>query len=221
MRPYSKNPHYWQYKGEPVLLIGGSVEDNLFQIPDLEEHLDLLASVGGNYVRCTMSSRDQGDAWPFERDMASGLYDLTQPGREYWARFERFLKLADERDIVAQFELWDRFDFSREPWQDNPYNPKNNINYTAEESNLKEVIDSHPGRRENNFFRTPPTMEDNAAVLSHQQAQVDRMLSISFRYGNVLYCMDNETNEAPEWGEYWSDYIKRKASDVGCAQFAG
>jgi hypothetical protein len=27
MRPYSKNPHYWQYKGEPVLLIGGSVED--------------------------------------------------------------------------------------------------------------------------------------------------------------------------------------------------
>ena len=26
MRPYSKNPHYWQYKGEPVLLIGGSVD---------------------------------------------------------------------------------------------------------------------------------------------------------------------------------------------------
>ena len=120
MRPYSKNPHYWQYKGEPVLLIGGSVEDNLFQIPDLEAHLDLLASVGGNYVRCTMSSRDEGDAWPFERDQKSGLYDLTQPAREYWARFERFLELADERDIVAHFELWDRFDFSRESWQDNP-----------------------------------------------------------------------------------------------------
>ena len=78
-QPYSKTPQYWQYKRKPVLLIGDSVEDNLFQIPDLEEHLDLLASVGGNYVRCTMSSRDEGDAWPFERDQASGLYNLTQP----------------------------------------------------------------------------------------------------------------------------------------------
>ena len=43
---YSDNPRYWQYKGKSVLLLGGSVEDNLFQIPDLKEHLDLLQSVG-------------------------------------------------------------------------------------------------------------------------------------------------------------------------------
>ena len=30
---YKENPRYWQYKGRPVLLLGGSVEDNLFQIP--------------------------------------------------------------------------------------------------------------------------------------------------------------------------------------------
>ena len=52
---YKENPRYWQYKGEPILLIGGSVEDNLFQIPNLKEHLELLKSVGGNYVRSTMS----------------------------------------------------------------------------------------------------------------------------------------------------------------------
>ncbi|NLD74710.1 MAG: hypothetical protein GX649_18575, partial [Chloroflexi bacterium] len=73
IRPYDANPFYWQYKGQPVLLLGGSVEDNLFQIPNIREHLDLLHSVGGNYVRCTMSSRDPGDAWPFERDPATGL----------------------------------------------------------------------------------------------------------------------------------------------------
>ena len=82
--PYRENPFYWSYRGSPVLLLGGSIEDNLFQIRDLERHLDLLASVGGNYVRCTMSSRDEGDAWPFERDPASGLYDLDQPGKVYW-----------------------------------------------------------------------------------------------------------------------------------------
>lgn len=51
IRPYSKNPFYWQFGQQPVLLIGGSEEDNLFQLADVEKQLDLLASVGGNYVR--------------------------------------------------------------------------------------------------------------------------------------------------------------------------
>jgi hypothetical protein len=57
---------YWQYQGRPVLLIGGSNQDNLFNHPNLgsaglEAHLDLLVSAGGNYVRNTMSSRDRVD----------------------------------------------------------------------------------------------------------------------------------------------------------------
>ncbi len=128
IQPYLHNPFYWQYKGMPILLLGGSVEDNLFQIAGIEAHLDLLHRVGGNYVRCTMSSRDEGDIWPFERDPVTGLYDLEQPGQVYWDRFEHFLALCAERDIILQIELWDRFDFARAPWQDNPYNPKNNRN---------------------------------------------------------------------------------------------
>ena len=57
IKPWAKNPRYWQYKGQPVLLLGGSKDDSLFQIPDLKKHLDLIASVGANYVRNTMSSR--------------------------------------------------------------------------------------------------------------------------------------------------------------------
>lgn len=214
IQPYANNPWYWQYRGEPVLLLGGSVEDNLYQIPDIEEHLDLLVARGGNYVRCTMSCRDEGDVWWHERG-SDGRYDLTKPGAEHWARFERFLELAAERDVVAQFEMWDRFDFARENWAVNPYNPKNNVNYDAVESKLLEVIDQHPGRKQNGFFRTPPTMEDNPVVLEYQRMQIDHMLSISIKFGNVLYCMDNETNEAPEWGKFWSDYIKAKAKEAG------
>jgi hypothetical protein len=215
IQPYPKNRFYWQYKGEPILLLGGSVEDNLFQIADLEEHLDLLASVGGNYVRCTMSSRDEGDAWPFARDAATGLYDLTSPGEEYWHRFARFLELAAARDIVAQFEMWDRFDFARAPWQQNPYNPRNNVNYTVEESCLPEAIDTHPGQRENGFFRSVPALENNEVLLPYQHAQVDKMLSLSLQFGNTLYCVDNETNESPEWGAYWARYIQAKAAEAG------
>ena len=215
VQPYAINRFYWQHKGEPVLLLGGSIEDNLFQIADIEAHLDLLASVGGNYVRCTLSSRDPGDVWPFERDPDTGLYDLAQPGREYWRRFEHFLTLAAARDIIAQIEVWDRFDFARTPWQDNPYNPRNNRNYTATEARLMEQIDTHPSQRENAFFRTVPNLENNALVLGYQQRQVDQMLSIALRFGNVLYCIDNETNESPEWGAYWARYIRQRAIEAG------
>lgn len=215
VQPYVGNPLYWQYRGRPVLLLGGSVEDNLFQVSNIEEHLDLLASVGGNYVRCTMSSRDVGNVWAHERDSDTGLYDLNRPGEEYWRRFERFLELCEEREIIAQIELWDRFDFARTPWQDNPYNPRNNVNYTTEESGLPEAIDTHPGRRESCFFRSVPALEDNPVLLPYQHAQVDKLLSISLRHGNVLYCMDNETNESPEWPAYWAKYVRAAAEREG------
>ncbi len=214
IQPYADNPFYWQYQGGPVILLGGSVEDNLFQIPDLEIQLNLLEAIGGNYVRCTMSSRDEGDVWPFARNPETGLYDLTKPGEAYWARFERFLELTAERDIILQIELWDRFDFAREPWQHNPYNPRNNVNYTEEASGLKTVIETHPGRRENVFFRTVPELENNQVVLQYQQQQVDQLLSLALPYGHVLYCMDNETNESPAWGAYWADAILERAGEA-------
>ena len=214
LKPDSKNPFYWSYNDKSVLLIGGSVKDNLFQIANLEAHLDLLASVGGNYVRCTMSSRDEGDVWPFLPN-GDGSYELTQPNPVYWEKFERLLSLAQERGIIAQIEVWDRFDFARAPWQDNPLNPRNNHAYTAEASGLKEVIETHPGRRESAFFRSVPALENNTVLLPYQHQLVDWLLEISLKYPNVLYCMDNETNESPEWGKYWATQIKQKAGAAG------
>jgi hypothetical protein len=211
LRVSPEHPRYWEYKGKPVLLLGGSVQDNLFQIPDLEEHLDLLRSVGGNYVRCTMSSRDEGNVWPFHR-RDDGRYDLERPGDEYWKRFENLLRLARERDVIVQIELWDRFDFAREPWQQNPYNPKNNVNYTPEESGMETSYSEHPGRNENPFFRSVPELENNERLLRFQQAQLDRLLSIALEHPNVLYCISNETSGRPEWGTYWAKRIRAKAA---------
>jgi len=214
IRPYERNPAYWQYKGKPVLLLGGSVEDNLFQIPGLAEHLDLLKSVGGNYVRCTMSSRDEGNVWPFERN-SDGKYDLNNPGGEFWRRFENFLKLTSQREIIVQIEVWATFDFYRDCWDANPFNPANNVNYTAGESKLPEKVSTHPTKCENPFFWSVPAEHNNEVVLKYQRAFVDKLLSISLAYGNVLYCMDNETSVTPEWGWYWSGYIKAAADKAG------
>ncbi len=214
VQPWKENRRFWQYRGEPVLLVGGTKEDNLFQIDDLEAHLDLLASGGGNYIRNTMSSRDPGDTWPFEKD-ADGRYDLEKPSTEYFDRFETCLRLCHERDIIVQIELWDRFDFARDPWQGNPYRPANNVNYTESEIGLENDYPSHPGKNENRFFYSVPGLDKNKALLRYQHIQVDRMLEISLRYPNVIYCMDNETSGDPKWSAYWAEYLKAVANYRG------
>jgi len=210
---YTENPRYWQYKGEPVLLIGGSVEDNLFQIPNLREHLDLLKSVDGNYVRSTMSWVDEGDV-PFHKKVGD-KYDLNQWNDEFWTRFRNFIKWTHELDIIVQIEVWATFSYYREPWDTNPFNPKNNSNYTIEESELPTVVKSHPSAAENNFFWSVPKERNQEIVLKYQQKYVDKLLSETLPYGHILYCMDNETAVTPAWGEYWSTYIKNRAAEAG------
>ena len=91
IEPSKSHPQYWNLNGEDIMLLGGSVEDNLFQINDLETQLDLLRSVGGNYVRNTMSSRDEGNDWPFAQN-DDGLYDLNAWNDTYWLKFDNLLK---------------------------------------------------------------------------------------------------------------------------------
>ncbi len=213
---YKHNPAYWQYGDRPILLIGGTDDDSLFQIPDLRDHLDVLKRVGGNYIRNTMSSRnDKGFEVQAFKELADGKYDLDKWNDAYWRRFETMLRLTSERDIIVQIEVWATFDYYRDNWAAHPMNPKNNINYTAQETGLPEVVDSHPTQTKNNFFWSVPAERNQKTVLKYQQRFVDKMLSYSLRYGNVLYCMDNETSVTSEWGKYWSEYIKAKAKKAG------
>ncbi|NJN28566.1 MAG: hypothetical protein HC819_22615 [Cyclobacteriaceae bacterium] len=208
--PGKNHPQYWSMNGEDIMLLGGSVEDNLFQIDGVEEHLDLLQSAGGNYVRNTMSSRDDGNLWPFAQN-EDGLYDLNRWNEAYWSRFDHFLKACSIRDIVVQIELWATFDFYGEPWAVNPFNPKNNVNYTSDRVHLRSEINSHPVMTENDFFRSVPSQHCNLKLLEYQQLFMDKLLSYSLAYGNVLYCIDNETSVTAEWATFWARYIKAVA----------
>lgn len=223
IKPYAENPKYWEYKGEPVLLLGGTDDDNLYQMEALEQHLDDLKEAGGNFIRNTMSSRDSGNVWPFYQN-ADGLYDLDRWGEAYWDRFENLLKLSSERDIIVQIEIWDRFDFSRSmgadgAWDVNPFNPINNINYTLSDSIFDEHYPKHPSGDLQPFFHTVPGMALYDPKLDRirgfQEKLVDKILSHTFKYGNVLYCMNNETSTPVEWGNYWIDYIRAKAKTRG------
>lgn len=212
IRPSEANPFYWQYQGENVLLLGGSVDDNLFQLPELKKHLDQIRSVGGNYIRNTMSDRhDKGfEVYPFHQ-LKNGKYDLDQWNPEYWIRFENMLKWTGERDIIVQIEVWDRFDYSTNKWPPHPYNPVNNINYTKQQSGLAEKYPRHPGANQQPFFFTTAKQKNNKSVLKYQQKFVEKMLSHSLKYGHVLYCIDNETNGEEAWSTYWAEFIRERS----------
>jgi len=216
IRPYDKNPYYWQYRGQPVLLLGGSDDDNLFQMPNLKEHLDAMRAAGGNYIRNTMSDRpDRGfEVYAYAKN-ADGKYDLREWNPEYWRRFENMLRWTHERNVFVQIEVWDRFDYSGQNWPPHPYNPPNNVNYSKKESGLAANYPDHPGRNKQPFFFTTPKQRNNPLLLEYQQRFVDKMLQHALAYDHVLYCIDNETAADEAWGAYWADHIRRRAAERG------
>ncbi len=215
LRVCDENPRYWEYHGKPVLLLGGSDEDNLFQMPGVEDQLNLLASMGGNYVRNTMSCRDSGNVWPFGLDPGTGLYDLNRWNDEYWNRFSNFLEQTHQRQIFVQVEVWATFDFYREYWDRNPFNPAMNVTYSSYRTKLPEKVETHPVYCDNSFFWSIPAHDNNMPVLEYQQRFVDKLLEYSLAYDHVFYCIDNETSVTSLWGKFWSGYIRKKAAEQG------
>jgi hypothetical protein len=219
IQPFAAKPFYWQYKGQPVLLLGASDDDNLFQLPNLAEHLDDIKAAGGNYIRNTMSDRpDKGfEVYPYLR-RADGKFDLTQWNDEYWQRFENMLRWTHERDIIVQIEVWDRFDYtdSKAPyWQKHPLNPNNNVNYTFEQAGFAPRYPDHPGANRQPFFFTTPAQRNNPVLLPLQQRFVRKVLSHTLKYPHVLYCLDNETSAEEAWPIYWSDFLHEQAASAG------
>lgn len=222
IRPHPENPYYWEYKGEPVLLLSGTWQDNLFNHPTrLEEHLDLLVSVGGNYARNVMSHRNEGNVFAYVQD-EEGQFNLDEFNDEYWNRFERFLELTHERDIIVQLEIWATWDHYEDHqslggWSHHPYNPENNVTYTAQESGLPTVIDYAPrgSPTDHPFFSSVPALDNNELLLKYQTAFVDKLLSYSLDYPHILYCMNNESGEHVAWGDHWAEHVRKRAEESG------
>ena len=155
-----------------------------------------------------MGWNDEGDIPPFKK--VGDKYDLNQWNEEFWTRFENFIRWTHEMDIIVQIEVWATFTYYRDNWDINPFNPKNNSNYTAEETGLPTVVKDHPVAAKNNFFWSVPKERNQKNVLKYQEKFVDKLLDETLPYGHILYCMDNETAVTAAWGEYWATYIQKK-----------
>ena len=171
LEPWAENRWYWSHNGKPVMLLGGSDDDNLFQWPaeKLIPQLDRIAAAGGNVIRNTMSDRkDSGfEIYPFLQ-LESGKYDLTQWNPIYWQRFDQLLS----ETANAGSSCRSRFGTAsitamtqrtvRNRWQNHPYCPQNNVNYTFSTSPVsRSRYPDHPGANKQPFFFTTPKQRNN------------------------------------------------------------
>lgn len=199
LEPYFDNPWHWMYRGEPVFLFGGSDDDNLFQWPEekLVEHLDLLVSVGGNFLRNTLSTRDDGNTLPYK--LVNGRFEFSEENDLFWDKLGFFLRETKKRNIFVQLTLWDQHDFVAKNWTGQFWNPNNN-NIGLEGSEL------YNG---NDFFNV--VRERNALVLPYQIKYVEKVLTCSLLYDHVFYNISNEGWAGLEWETYWAAFIHSEA----------
>jgi hypothetical protein len=84
-----------------------------------------------------------------------------------------------------------------------------------EETGFESDYPKHPTSDLQPFFHSIPGMPDYVEKLnivrSYQEKYIQKLLSYTFNYDNVLYCMDNETSTSPEWGKYWIKYNRNLA----------
>lgn len=198
IQPYTENPWYWQYEGEPVVLIGASDDENLFQWTgkELTDQLDQIVASGGNYVRNTMSDRDEGNVYAF-KEIEEGLYDLDEWNPEYWNRLEFFLQETNRRDIIVQLTLWGHFDMN----ENHPWHPSSNVNLNSK------VMQDEDG------FYGGSVYDNNEAILKYQRQYIEKLMSFALQYDNVLYNINNEGSQRSEWDNYWAQFIKKKAAE--------
>ena len=223
IEPYTGNPYYWQFENTPIILIGGSGHDSIFQWnqSDLLSHLDTLASVGGNYIRNTLNSRSWDTATSSYRydqydqpflEISPGSFDLDQWNDAYWDKLVAFLDATHDRGIIVQLDLWDAAaTIENTAWSVSAWNPDNNINYTYADTQL---ISGNIYVFDRNFYEAVPTLNNDTVLLAYQQQFVDKVLSITDTYDHILYQIDNESPLPHEVGKYWAEYIQAHTAQI-------
>jgi len=196
---HPQNPHYLQYKGNPVVLVTsaehyGAVLNEDF---DFKKYLQTLHDEGMNYTRIftgsyveipgsfgiennTLAPATGSFLAPWKRMEEPGLYegetkfDLSEWNPEYFERLKSFVTLAEKMDILVEVTFFCST-YQDNYWVRSPFNPGNNVN------NLPERLD----RKKSN---TP----ENGNLSGFQKKLVEKLVTELNDFDNVFYEIQNE-----------------------------
>jgi hypothetical protein len=198
LRLHPSNRHYFEFKGQPTILItsaehyGAVLNLDFDYIPYLNE----LQSKGLNNTRTwagaycevpgsfgiaknTLAPQPGRFICPWARSSTPGYagggnkFDLNVFDPAYFARLKDFVNQASARGIVVEMNLFCTF-YDDTLWTRSPMNAASNVNGVG------------------NIPRTSALTLGNGALLSYQEAMVRKIVTELNAYDNVYYEVCNE-----------------------------
>lgn len=216
IRLHPANPHYFQWRGKPTVLIGsgehyGAVLNLDF---DYVRYLATLKADGLNHTRTfsgvycephgafgiarnTLAPAPGRYIAPWARSDQPGYggggnrFDLTRWDPAYFARLKDFLKKADGAGVVVELNLFCPF-YEDAMWRLSPMNAANNVN------NVGAVDRTHVY-----------TLDKNGGLLAVHEAVVRKIVTEVNRFDNLYFEICNE----PYFGGVTMEW-QRRIADV-------
>lgn len=213
IRLHPANPHYFEWRGQPAILITSGEHygavlnldfDYLRYLDELKSHrFNLTRTFSGSYREAAGSFNITGNTLapaagrfvcPWARSETPGAsdggnkFDLTQWDDAYFARLKDFIKEAGRRGVVVELVLFCTM-YDDNLWAASPMNARNNINGIGSVGRL-EVYD---GR--------------NKELLAMQRATVRKLVTELNEFDNLYYEVCNEPYERGGLTKEWNDRI--------------
>lgn len=196
----SGDPHWLEFRGEPILLVGDSVTQGWMELGanfNQTAYVNALASRGINvlmlwtYIGITTSDQiadgrigyDAPELWPWVRN--GSLFDLTQLNTAYFDRLRTLVQLADSNGIAVLITIHDGWTKTR--FAGHPFNQANG----GPLSTNSQYVELHDYNNE-----MPATY--NAGWTRQQKHQFflerfcERIIQATADQPNVIYEMFNE-----------------------------
>ena len=216
------NPHYFMFRGKPVILTGSTEHYGAVLNLDFDyvKYFDELAARGLNVTRTfsgiyvepkgafgirgnTLAPDSGRFICPWARSNEPGYaaggnkFDLDSWDPEYFNRLKDFVAEAAKRDIVVELDLFSNF-YDTLQWKLSPLHYSNNVNGTPKVTDHREVLSlKHP------------------ELLEIQEMMVRKIVEELRDFGNLYYEICNE----PYFGDtlalrQWEDHMTRIVVDA-------
>jgi hypothetical protein len=219
MRLYKSNPHYVEFRGKPVLLVGsgehyGAVMNRAF---DMSTYLKTVAAAGLNQVRLfsgvyrerpgshgiednTLAPAESDFVCPW-RKKASGKYDLESWDEAYFNRLLGFINDAGRCDVAVELVLF-CFWYGADFWALSPMHPGNTVQGLGplDHERLHRLLGND--------------------LLLAQKRMVDKLVNETVRFDNVYYEICNEPYSRHDHSSdlEWQHHMIDVVCEAGCHQ---
>lgn len=200
IRLHPKNPHYFEYKGQPLVLISSAEHYGALINLDFDytKYLESLHAAGMNYTRVfmgmyvenpesfgikhnTLAPKPLKLIAPWKRSDTPGYinqghkFDLSQWDGAYFSRLKDFMQKAADHEIIVEITPFSSI-YRNEYWEFSPLHPNNNINGTH-------AVDWKK-------IQTLPV--DSHNLLPHQERYVRKLVRELNDFDNFFFEIQNE-----------------------------